>query len=232
MRAVLEIDSLDVYHGRLQVLWDLSLAVGDGECVTVLGPNGAGKTTLVETVMGLNRPARGSIRFGGEELVGLRPNEVVSRGIAIVPEKRELFPRMTVAENLALGAYARESGDDARIYELFPVLAERRDQLAGTMSGGEQQMLAIARALAARPALLILDEPSLGLSPLYVSTVLESIAALNREGLTILLLEQNVRSALEVSDRAYVLENGRAVIEGSSRDLLEDPRVQASYLGV
>ena len=232
MRAVLEIDSLDVYHGRLQVLWDLSLAVGDGECVTVLGPNGAGKTTLVETVMGLNRPARGSIRFDGEELVGLRPNEVVSRGIAIVPEKRELFPRMTVAENLALGAYARDAGDDARIYELFPVLAERRDQLAGTMSGGEQQMLAIARALAARPDLLILDEPSLGLSPLYVSTVLESIAALNREGLTILLLEQNVRSALEVSDRAYVLENGRGVIEGPSGDLLEDPRVRASYLGV
>ena len=229
---MLEIASLDVYHGRLQVLWDLSLTIGDGECVTVLGPNGAGKTTLVETVMGLNRPARGSIRFDGEELVGLRPNEGVSRGIAIVPEKRELFPRMTVAENLALGAYARGAGDDARIYDLFPVLADRRNQLAGTMSGGEQQMLAIARALAARPSLLILDEPSLGLSPLYVSTVLESIAALNREGLTILLLAQNVRSALEVSDRAYVLENGRAVIEGPSADLLEDPRVQASYLGV
>lgn len=229
---MLEIDSLDVYHGRLQVLWDLSLNVGDGECVTVLGSNGAGKTTLVETVMGLNRPARGSIRFDGQELTGLRPNEVVSRGISIVPEKRELFPRMTVAENLALGAYARGSGDDARIYELFPVLAERRDQLAGTMSGGEQQMLAIARALAARPRLLILDEPSLGLSPLFVSSVLDSIAALNAEGLTILLLEQNVRSALEVSDRAYVLENGRVVLEGPSRPLLDDPRVQASYLGI
>ncbi len=229
---MLEIDSLDVYHGRLQVIWGLSLTVGDGECVTVLGPNGAGKTTLVETVMGLNRPARGSIRFDGEELTGLRPNEVVSRGISIVPEKRELFPRMTVAENLALGAYARGVGDDARIYELFPVLAERRDQLAGTMSGGEQQMLAIARALAAHPSLLILDEPSLGLSPLFVSTVLESIAALNAEGLTILLLEQNVRSALEVSDRAYVLENGRVVLEGPSEDLLDDPKVQAAYLGV
>jgi branched-chain amino acid transport system ATP-binding protein len=229
---VLEIDSLDVYHGRLQVIWDLSLTVGDGECVTVLGPNGAGKTTLVETVMGLNRPARGSIRFDGQELTDLRPNEVVTRGISIVPEKRELFPRMTVAENLALGAYARDSLDDARIYELFPVLAERRDQLAGTMSGGEQQMLAIARALAAQPRLLILDEPSLGLSPLFVSTVLESIAALNREGLTILLLEQNVRSALDVSDRAYVLENGRVVLEGPSTALLDDPKVQASYLGL
>jgi branched-chain amino acid transport system ATP-binding protein len=229
---VLEIDSLDVYHGRLQVLWDLSLTVGDGECVTVLGPNGAGKTTLVETVMGLNRPSRGTIRFDGQELIGLRPNEVVTRGISIVPEKRELFPRMTVAENLALGAYSRESGDFTRIYELFPILAERRDQLAGTMSGGEQQMLAIARALAAKPRLLILDEPSLGLSPLFVSTVLESIAALNAEGLTILLLEQNVRSALEVSDRAYVLENGRVVLEGPSRPLLDDPKVQASYLGL
>ncbi len=229
---MLEIDSLDVYHGQLHVLWDLSLTVGNGECVTVLGPNGAGKTTLVETVMGLNRPTRGSIRFDGQELTGLRPNEVVSRGIAIVPEKRELFPRMTVAENLALGAYTRGVGDNARIYDLFPILAERRDQLAGTMSGGEQQMLAIARALAARPQLLILDEPSLGLSPLFVSTVLESIAALNAEGLTILLLEQNVRSALEVSDRAYVLENGRIALEGPSKALLDDPKVQASYLGV
>ncbi len=139
---------------------------------------------------------------------------------------------MTVAENLALGAYARGGEIDARVYELFPVLAERRDQLAGTMSGGEQQMLAIARALAARPSLLILDEPSLGLSPLFVSTVLRSIAALNTEGLTILLLEQNVRSALEVSDRAYVLENGRVVLEGPSEALLDDPKVQASYLGV
>jgi branched-chain amino acid transport system ATP-binding protein len=229
---VLEIDSLDVYHGRLQVLWDLSLSVGDGECVTVLGPNGAGKTTLVETVMGLNRPVRGAIRFDGQDLVGLRPNEVVSRGISIMPEKRELFPRMTVAENLALGAYGRQGEVNARVYDLFPVLAERRDQLAGTMSGGEQQMLAIARALAANPRLLILDEPSLGLSPLFVSTVLESIAALNAEGLTILLLEQNVRSALEVSDRAYVLENGRVALEGPSRALLDDPKVQASYLGL
>jgi len=229
---VLEIQSLDVFHGRLQVLWDLSLAVGDGECVTVLGPNGAGKSTLVESVMGLNRPARGSIRFEDEEITGLKPNDVAARGIAIVPEKRELFGRMTVAENLALGAYGHGGEVDARVYDLFPVLAERRDQLAGTMSGGEQQMLAIGRALAARPRLLILDEPSLGLSPLYVSTVLESIAALNREGLTVLLLEQNVRSALEYSDRGYVLENGRVVIEGPSAALLEDPRVQASYLGL
>ncbi|NLX50140.1 MAG: ABC transporter ATP-binding protein [Methanospirillum sp.] len=229
---MLEIQSLDVFHGRLQVLWDLSLAVGDGECVTVLGPNGAGKSTLVESVMGLNRPARGSIRFEDEEITGLKPNDVAARGIAIVPEKRELFGRMTVAENLALGAYGHGGEVDARVYDLFPVLAERRDQLAGTMSGGEQQMLAIGRALAARPRLLILDEPSLGLSPLYVSTVLESIAALNREGLTVLLLEQNVRSALEYSDRGYVLENGRVVIEGPSAALLEDPRVQASYLGL
>jgi len=230
---VLEIDSLDVFHGRLQVLWDLSLRVERGEIVTVIGPNGAGKTTLVETVMGLNRPVRGSIRFEGEEIGGLSPNAVVSRGISIVAEKRELFPRMTVRENLMLGAYVREQPPDlSALFDLFPVLAERQDQLAGTMSGGEQQMLAIARALAAGPRLLILDEPSLGLSPLFVSNVLESIAALNRDGLTILLLEQNVLSALEVSDRAYVLENGRVAMEGPSEALLHDPRVQASYLGV
>jgi branched-chain amino acid transport system ATP-binding protein len=182
--------------------------------------------------MGLNRPARGSIRFDGEEITGLRPNAVASRGIAIVPEKRELFPRMTVAENLALGAYAHGGEVEPRVYDLFPVLAERKDQLAGTMSGGEQQMLAIGRALAARPRLLILDEPSLGLSPLFVSSVLESVASLNREGLTVLLLEQNVRSALEVSTRGYVLENGRIVIEGPSRELLQDPRIQSSYLGL
>ncbi|KAF5050017.1 High-affinity branched-chain amino acid transport ATP-binding protein LivF [anaerobic digester metagenome] len=230
---MLAIDSLDVFHGRLQVLWDLSLRVASGEIVTVIGPNGAGKTTLVETVMGINRPAQGSIQFQGEEIAGLRPNAVVARGISIVAEKRELFPRMTVRENLALGAYSRDAPPDfAAIFDLFPVLAERQDQLAGTMSGGEQQMLAIARALAADPRLLILDEPSLGLSPLFVSNVLESIAALNRGGLTILLLEQNVLSALEVSDRAYVLENGRVALEGPSEELLSDPMVQASYLGV
>ena len=229
---MLEIDSLDVYHGRLQVLWGLSLSVGDGECVTVLGPNGAGKTTLVETVMGLNRPARGSIRFDGQELTGLRPNEVVSRGISIVPEKRELFPRMTVAENLALGAYARGGGDRCPGLRTLP--GPRR------APGPACRDHVRRRAADARdrsrprcpPRLLILDEPSLGLSPLFVSTVLESIAALNAEGLTILLLEQNVRSALEVSDRAYVLENGRVVLEGPSKALLDDPKVQASYLGV
>ncbi len=231
---MLDIQGLDVLHGRLQVLWDLSLSVETGEIVTVLGPNGAGKTTLVETILGLNRPARGAIHFQGEDLVPLPTFERVRRGIALVPERRELFPKMTVAENLALGAYTRTDADgaDARIYDLFPVLAERKDQLAGTMSGGEQQMLAIARALMARPRLLVLDEPSLGLSPLYVSSVLDSIAALNREGLTVLLLEQNVRSALEASHRGYVLENGRVALEGPSADLLEDPRVQSSYLGL
>lgn len=231
---MLDIQGLDVLHGRLQVLWDLSLSVETGEIVTVLGPNGAGKTTLVETILGLNRPARGAIRFQGEDLVPLPTFERVRRGIALVPERRELFPKMTVAENLALGAYTRTDADgaDTRIYDLFPVLAERKDQLAGTMSGGEQQMLAIARALMARPRLLVLDEPSLGLSPLYVSSVLDSIAALNREGLTVLLLEQNVRSALEASHRGYVLENGRVALEGPSADLLEDPRVQSSYLGL
>ncbi len=231
---MLEVHNLNVFHGSLHVIWDVSFNVREAEIVTLIGPNGAGKTTLVEAIAGVNRSSRGRVLFGGEEILGLRPYEIVRKGLALVPEKRELFPKMTVFENLRLGAY-RNGGSDADcgfVYNLFPILEERKEQLAGTLSGGEQQMLAIARSLMSKPGLLILDEPSLGLSPLYVSTVLDSIASLNREGLSILLLEQNVKHALEISHRGYVIENGRITGGGSARDLLEDKAIQAAYMGI
>ncbi len=231
---MLEVHNLNVFHGSLHVIWDVSFHVGEAEIVTLIGPNGAGKTTLVEAIAGVNRSSRGRVLFGGEEILGLRPYEIVRKGLALVPEKRELFPKMTVFENLRLGAYRNGSSDAdcGFVYNLFPILEERKGQLAGTLSGGEQQMLAIARSLMSKPALLILDEPSLGLSPLYVSTVLDSIASLNRDGLSILLLEQNVKHALEISHRGYVIENGRINGGGSARDLLEDKAIQAAYMGI
>jgi len=231
---LLEIRNLDVCHGSLHVVWDVSLEVAKSEVVTLLGPNGAGKTTLVETIMGLNRNAHGHILFEGEEILGLHPHEIVRKGLSLVPEKRALFPKMSVLENLRLGGYLEREGNwnPDRIFEMFPILGERKDQLAGTLSGGEQQMLAVGRSLMMEPSLLILDEPSLGLSPLYVRNVLESVAGLNKQGLTILLLEQNVMQALKISHRGYVLENGRISFSGSSEDLLESPEIQASYLGL
>jgi branched-chain amino acid transport system ATP-binding protein len=231
---LLRIEHLDVCHGNLHVVWDLSLDVHKGEIVTLLGPNGSGKTTFVETIMGLNKRARGSIRFEDEEILGLLPYEIVKRGIALVPEKRELFPKMTVRENLGLGGHLNMRGksDPEPILAMFPVLRERQDQLAGTLSGGEQQMLAIGRSLMLNPKLLVLDEPSLGLSPLFVKSVLESVAKLNKSGLSILLLEQNVMHALEISHRGYVLENGRITIQGTARELLENQEIQACYLGL
>jgi branched-chain amino acid transport system ATP-binding protein len=231
---LLDIRNLDVCHGNLHVVWDVSLEVRKGEIVTLLGPNGAGKTTLVETIMGLNRTAKGHILLESEEILGLKPYEIVRKGLSLVPEKRELFPKMSVRENLNLGGHLQKDGtwNPARIFELFPVLKERQDQLAGTLSGGEQQMLAIGRSLMMEPRLLILDEPSLGLSPLFVKNVLESVAGLNRQGLTILLLEQNVMQALEISHRGYVLENGRISLSGTAGELLESPEIQASYLGL
>ncbi len=231
---MLKVENLNVFHGSLHVIWDVSFHVGDAEIVTLIGPNGAGKTTLVEAIAGVNRSARGRIIFGGEEIIGLRPYDIVRKGLALVPEKRELFPKMTVFENLRLGAYRSGSAeaDVGFVYDLFPILEERKGQLAGTLSGGEQQMLAIARSLMAKPVLLILDEPSLGLSPLYVSTVLDSIASLNKSGLSILLLEQNVKHALEISHRGYVIENGRITGGGSAKELLEDKAIQAAYMGI
>ena len=231
---MLDVQGLNVFYANLQVLWDVSLHINKGEVVTLLGANGSGKSSLVQTIFGLNRSRTGSIRFLGTDISGMPPYEVVTHGLALVPEKRELFPKMTVLENLELGAYGREKdeADLEEIYALFPILRERERQLAGTLSGGEQQMLAIARSLMAKPKMLVLDEPSLGLSPLFVTTVLDTVTILNKKGLTILLVEQNVQHALEISHRGYILENGRITHEGSAADLLRDDFVKTAYLGL
>jgi branched-chain amino acid transport system ATP-binding protein len=230
---MLRIEDLDVSYSYLQVLWDVSMHVEKGEVVTLIGSNGAGKTTLVSALFGLVPALKGRIEFEGENICGLPPFEIVRRGLSLVPEKRELFPRMTVWENLELGAFATgRKGDPERVFELFPHLAERRNQDAGTLSGGEQQMLAIARCLMADPRMIVLDEPSLGLSPKLVHTVLEAVERLNSEGITILLVEQNVRRALEISHRAYVIEAGRITRSGSSSDLLHDEQIREAYLGL
>jgi branched-chain amino acid transport system ATP-binding protein len=231
---VLKVNTLNVFHGNLHVIWDISFHVGKGEIVTLLGSNGAGKTTTAETIFGLNSSASGKIEFLGTDILGKPPFEIVKQGIAFVPEKRELFPKMTVQENLELGTFGRD-GDPPKydhLYDLFPILHERESQLAGTLSGGEQQMLAIARSLMAAPKMLVLDEPSLGLAPKLVETVLETIPRLNREGLTILLVEQNVQHALEISHRGYIIENGRIVGFGTSKELLDDEHVKTAYMGM
>lgn len=231
---LLEVRNLSVFYSGLQVLWDVSLSVNSGEIVTILGANGAGKTTLVQSIFGLVRERKGQVFFGDTDITGLAAYDVVTRGLSLVPEKRELFPKMTVIENLELGGFPlteKAAGYD-EMFALFPILEERKDQLAGTLSGGEQQMLAIARALMARPSMLILDEPSLGLSPLLVSTVLDTVGTLNKSGLSILLVEQNVQHALEISHRGYILENGRIIREGSSEELLHDDQIRAAYLGI
>ncbi len=231
---MLKVEHLDVCHGNLHVIWDLFLEVRKGEIVTLLGPNGAGKTTFVETILGLNRRATGSILFEDTDILGLQPYDIVKRGIALVPEKRELFPKMSVRENLSLGSHLHtgKAPDPGKILEMFPVLDERQDQLAGTLSGGEQQMLAIGRSLMLHPKLLVLDEPSLGLSPLFVKSVLEAVENLNKTGLSILLLEQNVMHALQISHRGYVLENGRITLQGPAAELLDNQKIQACYLGL
>ena len=230
---MLAVTGLNVFHGNLQVVWDLSLRVGKGELVTLIGPNGAGKTTTVETIIGLNRNATGSIVFEGEDILGRHPYDLFRKGLALVPERREIFPKMPVGENLLLGGTGTNGTEKtlAHIYQLFPILQERKNQNAGTLSGGEQQMLAIGRALMSKPRLLILDEPSTGLSPLLVGQVFRSLEQLGREGMTILLLEQNVRHALDMCHRGYVLENGRIIKEGKAKELMRDPHVQKAYLG-
>lgn len=230
---MLSITGLNVFHSNLQVVWDLSLHVEPGELVTLIGPNGAGKTTTVETIVGLNKNANGTVTFLGENILGQHPYDIFKKGLALVPEKREIFPKMPVMENLDLGACdpAATEKNLKHIYSLFPILQEREQQMAGTLSGGEQQMLAIGRALMSNPKLLILDEPSTGLSPLLVGQVFRSLEQLGREGTTVLLLEQNVRHALALCHRGYVLENGRIVKEGKSKDLMHDPEIQKAYLG-
>jgi branched-chain amino acid transport system ATP-binding protein len=237
MSALLEIRDLHVAYGKVEAVHGVSLVVDAARIVTVIGPNGAGKTTLLAAIMGL-LPSRGEIRYEGAPLAAGDVEQRVARGVALVPEKRELFASMSVADNLELGGFQRyRAGDRTRarsladVYERFPQLAERRTQLAGTLSGGERQMLALGRALMAKPRLLMLDEPSLGLAPLIVKEIFSIIAALKATGVSILLVEQNARAALQVSDYGYVLETGELAIEGPSASLAVDARVAATYLG-
>ncbi len=235
--ALLSVRGLDASYGRTQVLRGVSLDVRRGEVVTVLGTNGTGKTTLLRTISGLLAAGRGEISFGGRRIDGLHPKAIVRLGVAHCPEGRKVFPDMTVLENLRLGAYAfgraarTLAGDVERVYALFPRLRERARQVAGTLSGGEQQMLAVGRAMMARPTLLMLDEPSLGLAPLVVQTLFEIIRDINRAGTAILLVEQNAYQALRVAHRGYVMETGRMVLEEASETLRDNPRVKAAYLG-
>ncbi len=234
---MLTITGLETYYGDLQALRGVSLAVHQGEIVSVIGSNGAGKTTTLMTVSGVLHPRRGQIDFQGRRVEALKPAAIVELGLGHVPEGRQLFPTMTVEENLAMGGCCRRARASRaqtmeQVYALFPRLKERRHQLAGTLSGGEQQMVAIGRGLMGKPALLMLDEPSLGLSPAMVATMFETIREINRTGTTILLVEQNVFRALQLSHRGYILENGRIVAEGASQDLLRDPQVRTAYLGL
>ena len=234
--ALLEVDRLVARYGRITALQDVSLRVDEGEIVTLIGANGAGKTTTLRAISGLVKAASGTIRFAGNDLARLAPDAIVRAGIGHSPEGRRVFPRMTVRENLELGAYTRSAkgeiaSDLERVLDIFPRLRERYAQKAGTMSGGEQQMLAIARALMSRPRLLLLDEPSLGLSPKLVQTIFEVIRDINARGTTILLIEQNARQALTVASRGYVLEVGRIAHEGPAAELMASEAVRAAYLG-
>ena len=234
---MLEIKKLNVGYDKVQVLWDVSFNINEREIVSLLGSNGAGKSTTVKTIQGLLKSRSGSIRFMDKSIGGLPAYKVVAAGISLVPEGREIFPKMSVLENLMLGAYvprARDLREESLewVFKLFPKLEERKKQLAGTMSGGEQQMLAIARALMSKPKLLMLDEPSLGLAPMLVLQVFDIIKKLNEEGVTILLVEQNVHHALELSDRGYVLEKGRIILEGKGSELLDHEYVKNAYLGI
>jgi len=233
--AMLEVKDLVVNYGKIRAVKGISFDVQEGEVVTLIGTNGAGKTTTLRTISGLLRPASGSITFNGTDLTTVQAHDIVQLGLAHSPEGRRIFPRLTVEENLRLGAFARKdkgvNSDLDAAFALFPILEERRAQPAGTFSGGEQQMLAMGRALMSRPRLLLLDEPSLGLAPLVVHTIFEAIEEIRGEGTTILLVEQNAHAALGHSDRAYVLETGNIVMEGPSAELAADPRIKEAYLG-
>jgi branched-chain amino acid transport system ATP-binding protein len=233
--ALLAVDGLSVGYGDIPVLRDVNLRVAPGEAVALIGANGAGKSTLLRCLSGLLRARSGKILFGGEDITQLRPDLVVGRGLVHCPEGRAILRRMSVLENLELGAYRLAHGaaaaDLQSVYEMFPLLRERVSQLGGSLSGGEQQMLAVGRAMMARPRMLMLDEPSLGLSPLMVKEVFKGLARLKQSGLTILLVEQNALAALRFSDRTYVLEHGSVALEGASRELIANPRVREAYLG-
>ncbi len=234
---LLEVENVDIFYGDAQAVRDVSFYVESGKVVALVGANGAGKSTLLNAISRVIQPSRGNIRFSDKSLIKLNPEQVVAEGISQVPEGRRLFSRLTVLENLELGAYPVNTRPFLkksleRVFGLFPVLQNRIKQVAGTLSGGEQQMLAIARALMARPVLLMLDEPSLGLAPIIVSELFEIIRVLNREGVTILLVEQNVHQALEIADYAYVLQTGTLELEGRAEDLISDPDFKRAYLGI
>ena len=235
-QPLLEFEHVDTFYGQIQVLRNVNYSVGTGEIVALLGSNGAGKTTTMKTILGLVRPKRGVVRFAGRRVDNLPTPQIVKAGIAPVPEGRRVFGRLSVEDNLNMGAYQRSdskaiAADRERAYELFPRLLERKHQLAGTLSGGEQQMLAIGRALMASPRLLIMDEPSMGLSPIFVERVFDTIQTINKQGTTIFMVEQNAFMALSIAHRAYVLRSGRVVLEGKAKDLLQSDQVRREYLG-
>jgi len=234
---MLNVENLSAAYGMVQILWDVSFKIEEGEIVSIIGPNGAGKTTLVKTIAGLLPAKKGSIQFKGENIEKLPSYEIVKRGITLIPEGREIFPRMTIEENLQLGAYTVKerkaiSETKQKILELFPVLKKKEKALAQNLSGGEQQMLVIGRGLMTNPKLLILDEPSLGLAPIMVEKVLDTVERINEDGTTVLLVEQNIRDSLNIANRGYVLEDGKIIIEGEGRELLTNPHIREVYLGV
>ena len=234
--SLLSIEKLQVAYGGIRAVKGIDLAVEPGELVCLIGANGAGKTTTLRAITGTVRAASGAVRYDGVDITRMKPHEIARRGLALVPEGRGVFAQLTIEENLAMGAYARKDAaavatDVERAFTLFPRLKERRKQTAGTLSGGEQQMLAIARAMMSRPKLLLLDEPSMGLAPLMVEKIFEVIRAIAKEGVTLLLVEQNARLALEVSHRGYVLEGGLVTLTGQGKALLHDPRIREAYLG-
>ena len=234
---MLKVSGIDVFYGDLQVLWDVSFEVLEKEILVLVGANGAGKSTTLKTISGLLKPRKGTIEFDGVRLDQLSPDKVIGQGVVHVPEARRLFREMSVEENLIMGSLSPEAKKKRYetmdwVYELFPRMKERRKQAAGTMSGGEQQMCAIGRGLMALPKIMMFDEPSLGLSPILVQEVFEIAKRINKEGVTVMLVEQNVRQTLAMCDRAYVLENGRVVLEGTGKNLMDDPHVKEAYLGI
>ena len=234
---MLEVSNIETFYGKIQVLWGVSLKIEEAEIVALVGVNGAGKTTLLNTICGLLRPASGSVAFRGKRIDGLKPHAIVELGMSHIPEGRRLFPDMSVRENLEMGAYTKRVWKDKqetfnKVYELFPILKSRQGQIAGTLSGGEQQMVAMGRGLMSRPRLCFIDEPSSGLAPLMVEEIFSIIQGLRDQGIAILLIEQNVQQTLEIADRAYVLENGRITLEGESKQLLQEELIRKAYLGL
>ncbi|MCX8151069.1 MAG: ABC transporter ATP-binding protein [Candidatus Bathyarchaeota archaeon] len=234
---MLEVKNLSAGYGMVQILWDVSFHIKEKEIVSIIGPNGAGKTTLVKTIMALLPAKDGTIQFKGEEIQNLPTYEIVKKGVTMIPEGREIFPKLTVEENLQLGAYSVKNKEkikdtQEKLYQIFPVLKKKQKALAQTLSGGEQQMLVICRSLMSNPQLLILDEPSLGLAPIIVEKVLDTITKINEDGVTVLLVEQNIRDSLNISNRGYVLEEGKIIIDGKSRELLSNSHIKEVYLGL